>query len=203
MRGVGRALLEEAFSPGFGAHRSIIATQHVRCPRAVTCSSGWQCNLSGLRSSNGPHSITNPQQIWNLWWQTVPTSESIATIDREVMGYDRTVDLEFLLSDRPAHLVVQAGETVGYSFSSNGDNDGPAAVRDPDDLAAVMDHWERLAAERDEQHLAFSLSGAAHTAIGHAFGRGYQIFPFYEMFLADGPGIQFDRYLMTQPGFMW
>ena len=96
-----------------------------------------------------------------------------------------------------------AGETVGYSFSSNGDNAGPAAVRDPDDLTAVMDHWERLAAERDEQYLAFSLSGAAHTAVGHALGCGYQIFPFYEMFLADGPGIQFDRYLMTQPGFMW
>jgi hypothetical protein len=131
------------------------------------------------------------------------TEEAINTIDEQVLGYRRAVDVRFFLSERPAYLFWRGRAPVAYLFAGTGIVAGPAAALDRSDLPALIVKQENLALAAGHESTSVSLSTEAADTLAWALDRGYQIEPFYEMLLSDAPSMQLDRYLMTQPAFIW
>ncbi len=199
--GLGRALLDRAFPPGRGVSRSVIATQH---PSALGLYLRYGVSVQSVGMAlYGTPAAQPPRSDLEFRPATAADLEAMAAIDAGAVGFDRGVDLAFFLTERPGHLVLRDGEVVGYAFTSNGLSAGPAAVLDSADLAAVMAHTVDASAQRGDGTVFFAVSAQAAHAVGWALEHGFRIFPFYEMLLSDRPHVDFDRYLLTQPAFIW
>lgn len=199
--GVGRELLRRAFPPGRGRGRSILATQH---PRALGLylRAGVATRSVAATFVRPPGDPGTPSGL-DVVAAGAGDLGTIVAIDGEALGFTRRVDLAFLLGDRPASLLVRDGTAVGYAFTSNGELCGPAAVRSAADLPAVLTLLERSAHERGQDEHGVLLSLHAHAGVRWLLDRGYRLLPFYELLLVDAPTIAFDRYVMTQPSFLW
>lgn len=198
-RGVGRGLLERAFSPALGKHRSIMATQN---PLALGLYFRFGVEFQGQTFEIGGM----PQErepSGDVKLERSDLTDEITALDANTLGFDRRIDLEFLASDRPLFLATSNGETIGYAFGSNGSSIGPAAAVEPALLPGILAGLDSEAAAAGDTHVRYTLPGPASPAIRWALEAGHKIDPFYEVLLADTSRIRLDRYLMTQPGFIW
>jgi GNAT superfamily N-acetyltransferase len=194
--GVGRALLERAFAPGMGTHRSIIATVDAAAV-GLYLRFGVEHQTSGVGVSGRPRPVTPPAD-----YETAPaTVEDVIEIERAVLGHARHEDAEFMLRDRSAVVLRRGGRPVGYAFLPNAaGHAGPVAARDPAVLPAALAVLEGAAHAAELEQLDLTLPLAARTAVQWLLGeRGFRIDPFYCLFLADGPWAHFDRYLPFNP----
>ena len=197
--GVGRGLLERAIPPGFGQHRSIMATQN---PLALGLYFRFGVEFQAQTFEiGGKPELRDP--VGDVKLERTELNEYVVSLDYDTLGFERRIDLEFLASDRPLYLAVANGEPVGYAFGSNGTNTGPAAVLHPSLLPGVLAALDTEAATSGYESIRYTLPGPASAGIRWALEAGHQIDPFYEVLLADTPRIRLDRYLMTQPGFIW
>lgn len=201
--GVGRGLLERAFPPGWGRHRSVIAILH---PQALGLylRFGLKGRGLGLALSKRPAEIEVPttMRVEEIG-PGKAAEEAINTIDEQVLGYRREVDVRFFLSERPAYLFWRGREPVAYLFAGTGFVAGPAAALERSDLPALIAKQEILALAAGHETTSIGLSTAAADTLSWALEHGYRIEPFYELLLSDAPTMQLDRYLMTQPAFIW
>ena len=201
--GVGRGLIERALPSDLGIHRSIIATQH---PRALSLYLRSGVSVQGLGVS-----LTKETAV-----SEIPTTlrverveadpfviEAIGDIDEVVLGYRRPQDTRHFLQERPAYLFRRGNDVVAYLFASNGKLSGPGAAFDRSDLPALIVQEERHALEEGYDTCMITLAMNAADTFSWALDHGYRILPFYEMLLADAPYMKLDRYLMTQPAFIW
>jgi hypothetical protein len=140
-----------------------------------------------------------------------PAAErAILAIESEVLGFDRTPDVRFLLGERPAWLFRRGAAVVGYAFGAvrpddqtpGGPHVGPVATLDPADLPGAIDVVIDDAAARGASSLPLSVPLSQADLIGHLLGRGFRIDPFYVLLLADAPPADFARYLPTNPSFI-
>ncbi len=210
--GIGRALLERAFPLGRGRHRSILALLD---PRAVSLYVRFGVHaVDTLVDLDGrPERIeARPDLRAEPVGPGAPTEREIVRIERQVLGFDRTPEVRFLLGDRPAWLLRRGSDVVGYAFGAAGQvldavgglgpHVGPAATLDPADLPAAVDVLIDDAASRGASSLPFSVALSQAGLIRHLFGRGFRIDPFYVLVLADEPTVDFSRYLPTNPSFI-
>lgn len=199
--GIGRGLLRRAFPQGRTPHRSIIATQH---PRALSLylRSGVASQGVAATLSTRPRAVDIETDL-ALESAGADAVSLISQLDRKVLGFRRPEDITFLLADRPAQLLRRDDEVVGYVFLGNGLAAGPAATLDPRDLPVALAAIESAAYDGAQETLFLTLPMAASHGVRWALGRGYSIDPFYEMLLVDTDSMKFDRYLMTQPSFIW
>ena len=197
--GVGRGLLERAIPLGLGEHRSIMATQN---PLALGLyfrfGVEFQAQSFELAGTPQPRDPIGEVKI-----EPSDITDDIVSMDAETLGFERRTDLEFLVHDRPLYLAKVNGEIVGYAFGSNGTSTGPAAVVDPALLPGLLAAIDTEAAVSGHESVRYTLPGPAAAGIRWALGVGYRIDPFYEVLLADSPRIRLDRYVMTQPSFIW
>lgn len=199
--GVGRRLLARAFPPDRGSGRSILATQH---PRALSLylRSGVAVRSVAATFLRRPERMPLPAGA-----EVAPVGEGevadLERMDRDILGFARPEDLRFLASDRPASLLVRDGRPFGYAFTSNGELSGPAGARSAADLPGVLAVLEDAAFERGQDEHGVLLSLEAHEGVRWLLDRGYRLAPFYEFLLVDAPTVAFDRYVMTQPSFLW
>ncbi|HVS29005.1 MAG TPA: GNAT family N-acetyltransferase [Solirubrobacteraceae bacterium] len=194
--GVGRALLERAFAPGLGTHRSIIATVDAAAV-ALYLRFGVAHQTTGVGVTGGPRPIAPP-----AGYETAPaTVDEVLEIENVVLSHARRQEAEFMLADRPAVVLRRSGRPVAYAFLPNADGHaGPVAARDPADMPAALATLERAAHEGELQRLDLTVPLGAHTAVEWLLGeRGFRIDPFYCLFLANGPWAQLDRYLPFNP----
>lgn len=198
-RGVGRGLLERAFPLGLGRHRSIMATQN---PLALGLYLRFGVEFQGQTFEIGGRPVERPR-VRDVELERSELTDEICAIDAQILGFDRRVDLEFLAGDRPLFLAASNGATVGYAFGSNGTSMGPAGAVEPSFLPGILAGLDTKAAANGIEHVRYTLPGPASAAIRWALESGHHIDPFYEVLLADTPRIELDRYLMTQPGFIW
>jgi GNAT superfamily N-acetyltransferase len=197
--GVGRALLERAFAPGLGTHRTIIAT--VDAPAvALYLRFGVSHQTTGVDLTGRPRAVALP-----AGYEAAPaTLGELLEMEGELLGHGRREDLAFMLADRPATMLRRDGVAVANAFAANPPGyAGPVAARDPADLPAALALVEAAAHEAGMERLDLTVPLAARTAVEWLLGqRGFRIDPFYYLFLADGPWARLDRYLPFNPCLM-
>ena len=197
-KGVGGALLERAFPPGHGGHRSIIATQD---PRAMSryLRSGVRFITSIVDFEARPRPVTMETDLeFELLDPANPASiELIGSGEEQLSGDRRDVDIAFLLGIRPAWIARRSGEPVGFAFGYEGELTGPIGALDSGDMPALLAVVENHAAEIGAPNLYFSTPLANHTAVEWLLGRGYTIDPFFASFLADAAWLKVDRWIHT------
>ena len=194
--GIGRALLQRAFAPGLGTHRSIIATIDAAAV-ALYLRFGVAHQTTGFDVAGRPRAVAPP-----AGYEAAPaTLDELLEIEGELLGHARREDLAFMLSDRPATVLRRDGAAVAYAFAPNAHGyAGPVAARDPADLPAALTLVEAAAHEAGIERLDLTVPLSARTAIDWLLGqRGFRIDPFYCLFLADGPWARLDRYLPFNP----
>ncbi|HJP88154.1 MAG TPA: GNAT family N-acetyltransferase [Candidatus Limnocylindrales bacterium] len=196
-RGVGRALLDRAFPIGRGPHRAIIATQD---PRATS-----RYLRQGVRfiSTIGEFekAPTRIEPSTDLVFDTLDRSPNsvalVESVQEQLIGHRREVDIDFLLSRQPAWVARRSGVPVAFAFGHSNEICGPIGVLDSADLPAVLDHVENHAAEIGATNLYFSTPLRNHGAVEHLLARGYTIDPFFTSFLADSDWLPVDRWIHT------
>lgn len=197
--GVGGALLERAFAPGMGRHRSIIATVDAAAV-ALYLRYGVSHQTTGVGVTGRPRPVALPSG-----YEAVPANvDDVLAVERAVLGHTRAVDVEFMLADRPAVVLRRRGRPVAYAFLANADGHvGPVAAGEPADLPAALAVLENAAHESGLELLDLTVPLAAHEAVEWLLReRRLQIDPFYCLFLADGPWARLDRYLPFNPCLM-
>jgi GNAT superfamily N-acetyltransferase len=197
--GVGRALLERAFAPGLGVHRTIIAS--VDAPAVgLYLRFGVAHQTTGVDVTGAPRAVELP-----AGYEAVPaTLDEVLDVERELLSHPRREDVAFMLADRPGALLRRDGRAVGYAFAPNAHGyAGPVAAREPSDLPAALAYVESAAHAAGAERLDLTVPLAARTAIDWLLARrGFRIDPFYCLFLADGPWARLDRYLPFNPCLM-
>ena len=198
-RGVGRGILERAFPASRGTSRSILATQN---PLALSLylRSGVSVHGNSIELGRHPRSLESDSDIA---LEATELTDEVREIDRDVVGYEREIDLEFLANDRPLYLVKKGTETAGYAFGLQGMYVGPVGVLDAKDLQPTVALLEAAAARDGAEDFRITIPAPAAETVRWALDNGYRIDPFYEMLLMDSPVISLDRYVMTQPSFIW
>ena len=199
-RGVGRGLLERAFPPGWGRHRSIIATQDTRAV-SLYLRFGVSAQATGADFSKRPEPAAAETDLEVVAAANDDgTVEAILTVEEQVLGHRREPDVRFFLGDRPGVLYRRRGDVVGYGFDPGpGGSFGPIALLDPDDVPAALAHLETAAYEHGLDSLDILLPLANRTGVDWLLRRGFRIEPFWVLYLADAPFARYDRYVTTTP----
>jgi len=133
------------------------------------------------------------------------TLENIVAIDAQVLGYRRSIDLEFFMNNQPTFLFRRRGRLVAYAFGCAGNSARPAAALDPEDLPALLRQIEYNAYQTGLDSLWLAIPAVAKSAVSWALTSGYKIDFFYEVLvlLAKNPLMNLDRFIITQSGFVW
>ena len=197
-KGVGRALLEKAFPLGRSPHRSIVATQD---PRAMSryLRSGVRFITSIVDFEAPPRAVSVETDLsFERLDVGLPSSIAlIGSVEEQLTGHRRDIDIALLLSQRPAWIARRGGVAVGFAFGVTDELTGPIGALDPGDIPALLALVENHAAEIGAKNVYFSTPLANHTAVEWLLGRGYTIDPFVASFLADTDWLKVDRWIHT------
>lgn len=151
--GIGRGLLDRTIPPGRGRGRSIMATMN---PSALSLYLRYGVRFQGTGITFTGTPLVR-QAKHDLEVRRVVTDkadiEAIVQLDAEILGYRRPVDIEFLVSDRPAFLFSRDGKDVGYAFGSDGVVSGPGGTLDPADFPAILAQVETTAAQTGQENI--------------------------------------------------
>lgn len=206
-RGIGRRLLERAFSGRPETRRTIMATQE---PSALSlylrsgvrflstaCDIGVSARPTPPRTDLAFRPLAGPEDV-----------AAIAGIEERILGLRRETDLAFLAKDRPGWLAFRGSAPIGYAFAMPPERPvaadrppecGPIAALDTADLPALIDHV--LAEAPAGPELSFTVPLANRTATEHLLALGGRIDPFYICVLSS-EDLSLDRYIHTSPSFI-
>jgi GNAT superfamily N-acetyltransferase len=198
--GVGRELLARAF-PNVGARRRVIVatvdsravTRYLRAgvyPRFPTCYLFGPARAPGVSVE---HLAAEPVA------GSTADLDTLARIDREVLGYRRDLDHQWLLRGRRGTLFRKQGRVVGYAYF-NGATSGPIALLDVDDVPAAIAHAEEAAA-RAGTEFGLDVPLVNRRAIEYLVRQGYEMSGFITLLMSDEPFGDFERYVFTSPQF--
>lgn len=197
--GVGRSLLDRAFPIGRGRHRSIIATTD---PRALGLylryGVQFQTMLVNVEFEPVTHAYETDLEFLPVAEVERPL-EAIAALDRRHLDHERSVEIAFLMENRPGFLYRRDGEFVGYGFESKGRFTGPVLVADPADLPAALSHLENSAAAAGVRQVDLEIALDARAPVQWMLGRGHRFFPFYTTLLGSSAFVPRDRYVFFGP----
>jgi len=71
------------------------------------------------------------------------------------------------------------------------------------DLPALVATVKNDAVGREVKQLGFTIPMVNATALGYVLGRGHRVDPFYTFILSSGDRMRLDRYIETQPTFIF
>ncbi len=202
--GIGRGLLEAAFPLDRGEVRAIIATTDVRAmARYLRAGTSIQFPIVGFTGTPSAEAGAGDLTPIRIEGGTGPDSlETVAEIEREVLGYDRGHELAWILERREGYVYRDADRrAVAFAFIGR-TGVGPIAAREPEHLPDVLAHVEGRAAALGRERLGFEVPAPNVTAMHHLLGRGYQVDPFLTLLMASRPFGRFDRYIGFTPPFV-
>lgn len=202
-RGVGKRLLEAAFSADGIHNRVVIGTSDIR---AVTryLKSGVKFRFTIYDWSRKPEIVPFETDLSIVPF--TPTPENLAilnSIDRIILGYTREVDHIWLSKNRKGHFYHRDGQVVGYSYVSH--RAGPIAMLHNRDFHIALaqvesemtnyvdDVWENM-------YIPVPMTNTA--AVEYVVQRGFQTSPLLEHFMSDKPLGQYENYIFMDPPFI-
>jgi GNAT superfamily N-acetyltransferase len=203
--GIGGRLLDRAFPPGRGGTRAIIATSDMRAvARYHRAGTSIQFPFLGL--------IGRPSADARLDGALLPVrvepgdatgAAEIAAIERDVLGYDRGTELEWLLATREGYLYRRpdGDGVVGFAFVGRS-GAGPIASRAAEDQAPMLLHVEERTAALGRDELNIDIPAPNVVAIGHLLERGFRLEPSVNFLMADRAFGRFDRFIGYSPPFI-
>jgi GNAT superfamily N-acetyltransferase len=195
--GIGKELLAKAFPAG-AENRTIIATFDTRA-QIRYMKAGVLARFPISEFSCTPKAVEFSSDL-----RFQPISESpenlahLAAIDKQVLGHERNADHQFLLKERQGFLYWRNDQLVGYGYV--GFRSGPFAVLDAADFNAVLSHAETEASKQHES-FAIEIPMMNRGAADFVLQRGYQLDPFYTLFMSEKPMGKFENYVFTSPPF--
>ena len=201
--GVGRALLDKAFPIGRGNHRSIIATTH---PKALSLYLRYGVYFQGMAFTiygQPQNRVIETDLTMEVAEASATTLASVLEIDKRILGYDRSTELEFFMKTQPTYLFRREGQIVAYAFGYSPTSTGPAAALARDDMLYVLQYIEQGAFQSGAEELWLLLPAQSHESVSWALNNGYQIDPFHEFLLSSNSDMKLDRYLISQSSFTW
>jgi len=133
---------------------------------------------------------------WRILLSTTPGEDrcTLASIDREVLGFRRDTDHRWLLSNRRGFVYLRNAAPVGYGYV--GLYQGPFAALEPSAIGAMLAHAESVA-EGEEFGVEAPLINRSATQ--YLLEHGFRMDPFVNYYLSDVELGKFDRYLVTTP----
>lgn len=197
--GLGRELMRLVFPPPSEGveHRCIIATTDLRglvlylrsgvYPRFPIYFFGRKPDLRIVDSDLEMLPISNSEENLNI----------IGGIDEIVLGHRRDEDHRWFLSSRQGYLYVQGESPVGYGYV--GQDSGPFALLEADDIPAVLAHAENQAAEIGVEYFGFQVPMINKQAVDILLEWKYRMEPLFYFFMSDQPFGKFENYIFTNP----
>jgi hypothetical protein len=113
-----------------------------------------------------------------------------------VIGYQRSEEHRWLLTDRSGFLYLRHDQPVGYGYS--GKRNGPFALLDAQDCPAVLAHAEANAVGRWE-HFGVEVPMINRVAVDYLLKRGFRLDSFVALFMCDEPFGRWENYILTSP----
>jgi GNAT superfamily N-acetyltransferase len=206
-KGVGKQLLHLAFTSRPERARTIMATQDPSA-LALYLRSGvhFQSTACDIAVQSQRRSLPADLEFCAV---TAGDLDSIAALERDILGLNRMEDLTFLLGNRPGWTAWRAGQMVGYAFGAQSLPEdatdfpptcGPIGVLDPTDLPGLIDKVIDSAPAATELYFSVPLVNA--TAVAHLLQLGGKLDPFYLAVLSSDAVMKLDRYVHTAPSFI-
>jgi GNAT superfamily N-acetyltransferase len=203
--GIGGRLLDRAFPPGRGVTRAIIATSDMRAVahyhRAGT---SIQFPFLGVIGRPAPDArLDGPLAPIRVEPGDTAGAAEIAAIEREVIGYDRGTELDWLLATREGYLYRRpdGGGAVGYAFVGRS-GAGPIGSLAAEDQAPILLHVEERTAALGRDELNIDVPAPNVVAIRHLLERGFHLEPSVNFLMANRPFGRFDRFIGYSPPFI-
>ena len=127
---------------------------------------------------------------------------SVDALDRELLGFTRSVDHRFLRQQERRGWLFQGpdGTSLGYGYSAESGRLGPILVRDPALLGPALGHL--LGAVQPRGAFITWIPGAADRALVPALAAGLRLDPFPILLCWDRQPTDFERYLPISPGML-
>ena len=142
--------------------------------------------------------VSTDLEIMEMNWS--PENAAIVSeIDKAVLGYDRPIDHEWILTERDGFLYRRKGDVVGYGYA--GQRNGPFALLDSDDYPAVLSHAEELAHENGWKRFGVWLPLTNRAALDHVLVEGFRMDAFSLLFMSDQEFGQLDHYVLYSPPY--
>jgi GNAT superfamily N-acetyltransferase len=196
--GVGRELLRRTFPREGAIQRTIIATTDLRA-LARYLKEGLYPRFPIVQFSRVPQPVSLAVDLDFESLEDSPNClEILGELDRSILGFRRDADHRWLLLQRSGYLYTRDGRSAGYGYI--GKFSGPFCLHDPQDFPVVLAHAEQTAASSLEQ-FSLEVPLANQAAVDYLLKRGYQMHPFFALYLTDHPVGRFENYILTSPPF--
>lgn len=197
--GVGGELLRRAFPAEGAARRLIVATSELRAlARYMKAGVYARCPIFDFRRA--PEAVTYASDLmFEPIAEPGTVRETLAAIDKAVLGYRKDSDHAWLASQRAGFVARRGGEAVGYGYV--GEDSGPFAALRAQDLAALLAHAETLAHARGVTDLGFEVPLVNRVAVDYLLGRGYKLQAFFAFLMSDSPWGRFENYVLFSPPY--
>jgi GNAT superfamily N-acetyltransferase len=202
-RGVGKRLLDAAFSPGGALNRVVIGTSDVRAISRYL-KSGVKYRFTIYDWARKPEIVSFETDL--SIEPFTPTPENLATlnsIDQIILGYTREVDHIWLCRHRQGHFYRRHGQVVGYSYVSH--RAGPIAMLHNHDFHPALAHVESEMTKYvdDTWETMYIPVPMINTgAVDYVLQRGFQTSPLLEHFMSDRPLGHYENYIFMDPPFI-
>jgi GNAT superfamily N-acetyltransferase len=196
--GVGRELITRAFPVDESRHRSIIATTDFRA-QGLYLKVGVYPRFPIYYFSREPEPVS---VTTNLVFEPVvaddDTLDTMARIDKKVLGHRRDGTHRWLLGDRQGYLYLRDDQPVGYGYT--GLRNGPFALQDNSDFPAVLAHAESTAA-RQGHPFGLEVPTINRSAVDYLIKRGFNLDTFVAIMMSNEPYGKFEHYILSSPPF--
>ncbi|HZM22611.1 MAG TPA: GNAT family N-acetyltransferase [Anaerolineales bacterium] len=202
-QGVGKRLLEAAFSSDEAHNRVVIGTSDIR---ALTryLKSGVKFRFTIYDWSREPEIVPFESDL--SIEPFTPTPENVAilnSIDQIILGYTRDVDHIWLSKNRHGHFYRRNGQVVGYSYVSH--RAGPIAMLHNNDFHPALAHVESEMTKYVDDvwkniYLPVPMTNTA--AVDYVLKRGFQTSPLLEHFMSDKRLGAYENYIFMDPPFI-
>jgi hypothetical protein len=123
----------------------------------------------------------------------------LSDVDKNVLGFTRQVDHQWLMSDRQGYLYLRHGQVVGYGYL--GVRNGPFALLDQADFPVVLAHAEGQSAAQGREEFGLEIPLVNQVAVNYLLGRNFRIDTFLAVLMVDEPFARFENYILTSPPF--
>ena len=198
--GVGKALLDCAFSRSDLPYRSILATLEPNA-QSLYLRTGVYPRFPVYYFGRKPKTMAMDTDLTFI--PIIPTVEQLAEmgiLDEEIVGFRRDQDHQWLASDRQGFLYERRGQTVGYGYM--GKTNGPFLMIDPADFPAVLAHAENLAVLQNRNHFGLEVPMINLSVVNYVLDQKFIMDPFITIMMNNAPYGDYSRYIITSPPFL-
>lgn len=202
-QGVGKRLLEAAFSSDNAHNRVVIGTSDLRALIRYL-KSGVQYRFTIYDWWRQPEIVPFETDLSIEPFTPTPENMTILnSIDQAILGYTREVDHLWLSRNRHGHLYRRHGQVVGYSYVSH--RAGPIAMLHNQDFHAALAHVEsEMTKYVDDvwKNIYMPIPMINTAAVEYVLKRGYRTSPLLEHFMSDRPLGHYENYIFMDPPFI-